>query len=466
MPGGWLNFLFQDSTDGYTARPRRTTPGGGLRRFGGGARPEPRGAPTLEGGEWTPPSSLVAVMKHKALVGIPLSFVLAGCAAWVAFRPRERPSWRFARVERGEVARKVTATGSVNALVQVAVGTQVSGVVTDLCADFNSIVRKGQVIARIDATVSETQVADAKAALRKAQAASDFAKSELERNRALAAARLISPADLQSKVAAFESAAGDLESARAALARAQLNLGYCTITAPVDGVVVSRLVDVGQTVAASFSTPSLFSIAQDLSRMKVQASIDEADIGEVQSGQEATFTVDSYPGMTFRGAVSEVQLNPTVSNNVVTYNVVMEVDNVPRPASSRMATGVPSTSRYVPPGGRTYRGELALFPGMTANVSILTARRRDVLRVPNLALRFNPGGAAPPGDRVWVLEGGAPRAVPVTVGVAGTQYTEVSGPGLREGMELLVGSGQVQDAAAPAAAMKSPLGAGGPPPPR
>ena len=185
-------------------------------------------------------------------------------------RPRPRTQWRCAQVDRGEVSRRVTATGTVNALTQVSVGTQVSGVVTHLYADFNSVVKAGQVVARIDAAVLETQVADAASALRKAQSACDLAAAELARNRALAEARLLSRSELDVKAAAHEAAAGELGSARAALARARINLGYCTITAPVDGVVVSRLVDEGQTVAASFSTPSLFSIAKDLARMKVR----------------------------------------------------------------------------------------------------------------------------------------------------------------------------------------------------
>jgi len=402
-------------------------------------------------------------MNRTALLGLPLVLVLAGCAAWAALKPKPQTQWRFAQVERGDVSRRVTATGTVNALTQVSVGTQVSGVVTDLYADFNSVVKKGQVVARIDATVNETQVADARAALRKAQAACDHAKADLDRNRRLAEEKLLAAADLEAKATAYESALGDLESARAALARARINLGYCTITAPVDGVVVSRVVDVGQTVAASFSTPSLFSIAKDLSRMKVQAAIDEADIGLVQAGQEAEFTVDSYPGLRFQGSVSEVQLNPTVSSNVVTYCVVMEVTNVPRPAAKAAPAQVASTARYLPPGGQVYRGELALFPGMTANVSILTADRKDVLRVPNMALRFNPGIAgAPKGDKVWVLENGAPKAIPVTVGTAGSQFSEVSGDGLRPGLAILTGT----DTAAPVAARSPLAGGGGPPPPR
>ncbi|BDU77921.1 efflux RND transporter periplasmic adaptor subunit [Mesoterricola sediminis] len=405
-------------------------------------------------------------MRRSLLVALPTAAVLAGCAALAAFRPKPAPAWRFVPIERGEVVRKVTATGTVNALISVSVGTQVSGSVTDLKADFNSVVRKGQVIARIDPTVNETQVADARAALRKAQASCDLAREERDRYRRMAAQQLVSKADLQAKETAFETASGDLEAARSALQRARINLAYCTITAPVDGVVVSRVVDVGQTVAASFSTPSLFVIAKDLSRMKVSASIDESDIGQIRPGQQATFTVDSYQGMTFRGVVSEVQLNPTVSNNVVTYTVVMEVDNVPRPAGSAPVAKVAGTSRYREPGAAIYQGELALFPGMTANVAILTTERKGVLRVPNAALRYNPGttGAKPEGGaRVWVLENGAPRPVPVVLGAAGQQYTEISGEGIREGLQVLAGSDQAQ-AAAPAQ-QKATLG-GPPGPPR
>ncbi len=391
-------------------------------------------------------------MKRSLLFGSPVILVLAACAWWWALRPRSPAQWRFARVERGEVSRQVTATGTVNALAQVSVGTQVSGVVTRLYADFNSVVRAGQVVARIDSAVLETQVTDAEAGLRKAQSACDRAAAELARNRRLAEAQLLSASDLELKTDAFEAARSDLQSAKAALARARINLGYCTITAPVDGVVVSRLVDEGQTVAASFSTPSLFSIARDLARMKVQAAIDEADIGQVQAGQEATFTVDSYPGMTFRGQVSEVQLNPTVANNVVTYSVVLEVANVPRPNAAPARAGAPATARYLVPGRPVYRGEMALFPGMTANVAILTVDRRNVLRVPNLALRFKPEVAdAPGGNRVWVLERGMPKAIPVTVGVSGARFSEVRGAGIREGMRVLTGlDDPAPSAAAPA----------------
>ena len=401
-------------------------------------------------------------MNRAFVFGISLALALAGCAAWVGLRSRSTTSWRFAPVERGEVSRQVTATGTLNALTQVAVGTQVSGVVTHLYADFNSLVHEGQIVARIDSAVLETQVAEAKATLRKCQSAWDQAKADLERNRQLAAGSLISAADLQLKVTAFASANGDLEASQAALARARINLGYCTITAPVDGVVVAREVDEGQTVAASFRTPSLFSIAKDLSRMKLQAAVDEADIGQIQAGQEARFTVDSYPGLEFHGAVSEVQLSPTVANNVVTYNVVLAVTNVPRPrlAPARAGGGV-STARYLVPGQPVYGGKWALFPGMTSSVAILAVDHQGVLRVPNLALRFDPGHAeTPPGDRVWVLERGVPRALPVTVVVAGARYSEIQGPGIHEGLTVLTGMDDL--APAPAAPGGPGLPPGGP----
>jgi HlyD family secretion protein len=277
-------------------------------------------------------------------------------------------------------------------------------------------------------------------------------------------------------------------------------------------------VDEGQTVAASYSTPNLFTIAQDLSKLKVQAAIDEADIGQVQVGQKALFTVDSYPDRQFRGQVTEVQLNPVTNNNVVTYNVIMQVDNEPRvldasiesrtgrhrngqevsnpgapperkaliPAQSA-ATVETATARYIPKGSQIYKGELALFPGMTANVTIVTKQQSDVLRVPNAALRFNPSAfqkngntssaSKPAGsatsankggmvvkreDHVWVLENGAPKPLPVKIGVSDGQFTEVSGEGIQEGLKVLVGvdnSTKKEDTTA----AKPVLGTPGPP---
>ncbi|WP_005031609.1 efflux RND transporter periplasmic adaptor subunit [Holophaga foetida] len=420
-------------------------------------------------------------LKRNTWIGAAVVVVLAGAGmAWALRKPAEEIKWRTASVDRGDITQRISATGTINALVQVPVGTQVSGVVTDLYADYNSLVKKGQIIARIDPTVWETQLRDAEAALQRAQATYDNAKADFNRNKRLASLQLVAESDLEAKEMAMKTASGSLESARAALSKARINLGYCTIQAPVNGVVVARSVDVGQTVAASFSTPNLFTIAQDLSRMKVEASIDEADIGLVMVGQRAFFTVDSFPEKQFKGSVSEVRLEPITNQNVVTYKVVMEVTNEPKASQpSRTETG-PGTARYVPSGGQVYQGDLALMPGMTANVSIVTSRREQVLRVPAVALRFNPnaflkteegkkgekasqGGSRGPTakgivakreDRIWILENGKPKAVPVQAGVSDGQFTEISGDNLSEGMSILTGVEDTKKASSSA----SPLG--------
>jgi len=211
--------------------------------------------------------------------------VVVGISVWRLAQADAAVAWRSARIERGDVTQRIEATGTLNALIQVPVGTQVSGVVTALYADFNSLVKKGQILARIDPTLLETQLADARAAVDGAQGTFENAKAELERYRHLASERLVSDSELNTRETTCRSAQANLASAKAALTRAGINLNYCTIKAPVDGVVVSRVVDVGQTVAASLSAPSLFTVAQDLAQMKLQAAIDEADIGQVQVGQ-------------------------------------------------------------------------------------------------------------------------------------------------------------------------------------
>jgi len=499
-------------------------------------------------------------MKRNTWIALAAGVVLVGgISTYYLRRPAEEVKWRTGKVSKGSITQKISATGSLNALVQVPVGTQVSGVVTGLYADFNSIVTKGQVIARIDTTVWETQLRDAEASLQRAQDAYANAKVDFARNKRLFEQSLIANADLDTKDLALKTCAGNLESAKASLQRAKINLGYCTITAPVNGVVVSRVVDEGQTVAASFSTPNLFTIAQDLAKLKVDAAIDEADIGQVRVGQKAFFTVDSYPDRQFQGQVSQVQLNPVVNNNVVTYTVEMEVSNelrdlppadaAPRgewrkdgqgaaaldgahahkreagadpqamqgdgshrggpwgqkgPAgaaaanklhtriSSQIATIETTTARYIKPGSPIYKGDLALFPGMTANVTIITNQRRDVLRVPNAALRFNPSafikddaktGAGPAAagsgqrasgnksgmvakreDHIWVLENGKPKSLTVKAGVTDGQFTEISGEGLQEDLPILLGVEDVKKSAA--AASPLPLGGPGGPPRR
>jgi len=457
------------------------------------------------------------------LVSVVALAVVAGAAFLLLRGNKDEIKWRTAKVDKGSITQRITATGTLNALIQVPVGTQVSGVVVSLTADFNSLVKKGQVIGQIDPTAWLNSLKDAEAAVQRARDTMLQAEVDYKRNQMLWKQKLLADADLDAKDLALKMARGSYESAKATLANAKTNLGYCTIKAPVDGVVVNRLVDVGQTVAASFATPNVFTIAQDLSRMKVSAAIDEADIGQVRVGQRAFFTVDSYPDKQFKGVVSEVQLNPTITNNVVTYNVVMEVTNEPRtafvpaadggarPERPRPETAAPggrkpgphapsqpgtgatleyTTARYMPPGSPVYKGDLALFPGMTANCTIVTNRKEDTLRVPSAALRFNPAafvtiedkkpapGAAPAAglraagpnpsgtargmvakrdDRLWVLANGKPKSVPCAAGVSDGSFTEVSGEAVTEGMLVLTGVDDFKKALNPSA---SPLGGG------
>ena len=452
-------------------------------------------------------------MKRTTWVVVAAGLVVLAGGSFLALRGgKDEVKWRSAKVDRGSITQRITASGTLNALIQVPVGTQVSGVVVSLTADFNSLVKKGQVIGQIDPTPWLTSLRDAEAALGRARDTMNQAEVDYRRYRELWKQKLVSDSDRDAKDLALKVARGNYESAQAAVATAKTNLGYCTIKAPVDGVVVNRLVDVGQTVAASFNTPNVFTIAQDLARMKVSAAIDEADIGQVRVGQRAFFTVDSYPDKQFRGVVSEVQLNPTINNNVVTYNVVMEVTNEPRTAFVPAAEGsaprpaapaarepgagksIPrqpgaatleyTTARYMPPGSPVYKGDLALFPGMTANCTIITNRKEDTLRVPSAALRFNPGAfvamderkpaagpavavAARPGggaargmvakrdDRLWVLENGKPKAIACLAGVSDGSYTEVSGEGISEGMAVLTGVDDFKKVLSP---NNSPLG--------
>jgi HlyD family secretion protein len=462
-------------------------------------------------------SELEVEMKRKTWMGLAGGLVVLAGATFLVLRgSKEEIKWRTAKVDKGSITQRITATGTLNALIQVPVGTQVSGVVTSLTADFSSLVKKGQIIGQIDPTPWLTSLKAAQAALQSATDTKANAQIVYQRNLELWKAKLISDNDLDGFKLALQVATANLETARAGLATAKTNLGYCTLKAPVDGVVVARLVDVGQTVAASFATPNVFTIAQDLSKMKVYAAIDEADIGQVRVGQRAFFTVESYPDKQFKGVVSEVQLNPVITNNVVTYNVVMEVDNEPRttytPGSDKAAgatmpqpapaparkSGVLAlgqagtleytTARYMPPGSPVYNGNLALFPGMTADCSIVTNRKENILRVPSAAIRFNPasfvamdepkaaaaapqGGAKPAAggnvvsrglvarheERLWILVNGKPRPVTVKAGVSDGMFTEVSGDNVSEGMVVLTGVGEFKKTAS---SSSSPLGGG------
>ncbi len=333
----------------------------------------------------------------------------------------DSPSVRYetAAVDRGAIRAKVTATGTVNPIKTVVVGSQVSGTIQSLGADFNSVVEPGQMIAQIDPRLFQAAVNQARANLlvaqantRKARAAAADARQIANRNRELAKQQLVAPqtadtaeANAQVAEAAVQAGAAAEIQARAALDSATLNLAFTKIVSPIHGTVISRSIDVGQTVAASFAAPTLFSIGEDLTKMQIDTNIAEADVGRLAPGIAATFTVDAYPTEPFRGTIREIRIAPQVIQNVVTYDAVVAVDN-PR---------------------------LLLKPGMTANVEVVYADRKDVARIPNAALRFHPrqeNGQVPLGHRqVWIERGGAIFPVVIKPGVSDGTWTEiVSGP--------------------------------------
>jgi HlyD family secretion protein len=368
----------------------------------------------------------------KGLLGI--AVLVAIIAGVTLFRGGEKEAeYRTAMVEQGEITTRVSATGKVDALVTVEVGSQVSGSVQKLFADFNSRVRKGQVVAQIDPSLFQAQVEQARAKLandeanvEKARVLLADAKRALKRMEILFARDFVSESEKEAAQTAHDSAVASLKAAetqvaqdRAALRLAEANLRYTTILSPVDGIVISRNVSVGQTVAASLQAPTLFTIAQDLTEMKVDTSVDEADIGKVQIGQEAEFTVDAYPETLFHGMVQDVYNQPIVVQNVVTYDAIIRVKNP----------------------------ELKLRPGMTANVTIRVAHKENVLKLPNAALRYRPereSGRSAPIKRggnpteVWVLREGKEGAVPVTLGLSDGSFTEVLSGDLKSGDSVII----------------------------
>jgi HlyD family secretion protein len=366
----------------------------------------------------------------KVMLVIGLLAVL-GIAGVIVFRHRgDEVQYRTEKVTRGDIEATVTATGTVNAVTTVLVGTQVSGTIKKIYVDFNSHVKQGQLIALIDPATFEAQVEQqranlyaARANLEKAEATVVDAKRTMTRNKELLAKNLIAQSDFDTSQTTYETGVAQVAASKAAIAQAEAtlksaetNLGYTRIVSPVDGVVVSRNVDVGQTVAASFQTPTLFTIAQDLTKMQIDTSVAEADIGRVKLGQEVDFTVDAYPDITFKGKVWQIRIAPITVQNVVTYDVVVLVDNK----------------------------ELKLMTGMTANVSIVVAAEKDVLKIPNAALRFRPAQTGKPkfekGAGVWVLENQKPKRVSVKLGISDGNYTEIVSGALTEGQEIIVES--------------------------
>ena len=397
--------------------------------------------------------------------------VAAGAFLLLGSRRKSEPKYRTAKVERGSVTQTVAATGTLSAVTTVKVGSVVSGNVAALHADFNKQVKKGDLLAELDPAPFQDRLAQVRAALEKANVDLRNSEISLRRQKALWSEKLAAQADLDQAQANYDSAAAAVNQAKASLAQAETDLRNSRITAPIDGVVVDRQYDVGQPVAASFTAPTIFTIAQDLTKMQVSADVSESDIGMCKVGQPVRFTVDAYPEETFRGKIAQIRLNATVNQNVVTYPVIIEVDNA----------------------------DLALRPSMTANVSIDVATVRDVLRVPNAALRFKPedapsaaagGGASieeraasgsgtgpagaarqfdrasgkgkprTPGQTVYTLAPGeveALRPVQIRPGITDGRYTQVSSGELKEGQTVIVGLVTTK-----ADASRSPVGAAGP----
>ena len=325
--------------------------------------------------------------------------------------------YETARIERKDIYKTVTATGTLDPVNSVDVGTQVSGIIDKIYVDFNSVVKKGQLLAEMDRTTLTAEVNSAKASLNSAEVELSYQTKNYKRYTSLHDKGLVSDTEFEQAKYSYEKAVEALQVQKSTISKATRNLEYATITSPIDGVVLDRAVDEGQTVAAGFSTPTLFTLAADLTQMQVIADVDEADIGYVAEGQRVTFTVDAFPDDVFEGTVIQVRLNPQTTSNVVTYEVVVDAPNP----------------------------DQTLKPGMTASLSIYTRSSLGALSVPMKALRFKPdelpaGYTAPNGRHegtLWVLSNGNLQPVKVTSGINDGTFSAVSGEGISEGMTVV-----------------------------
>ncbi len=432
----------------------------------------------------------------KRIVTVVVVLAIAAVAFWLlgGRAGKNETSYRFVTVEKGGIESTISATGNLQAVETVEVGTQVSGIIDHIYTDFNRTVKKGEVIAQLDTTLLATSVRDAETGVARSQAQLDQARRDYVRTTALRADSLVSVNDLNTAQTNLEVAQATLATSKIALERARQNLSYATIYAPISGTVIERDVDVGQTVAASLSAPKLFLIANDLSKMQILASVDESDIGQIENGQSARFTVQAYPNQTFTGTVNQVRLQSTTTDNVVTYSVVVDVENADR----------------------------KLLPGMTATVDFVTAHADSVFMVSNAALRFRPtdemraelakrfqgerggrdsaathggaqaggagrqggglagrgaGGANAAGGANGARAGGGARGasdrgvlfylddqgklgvIPVKVGISNGQSTQVTSPRLQEGMQVIAGVTQGKVSAQAATPFQSGGGA-------
>lgn len=395
-------------------------------------------------------------MKSKSIIYTLLVLAVGAAVYYIFFNDQNKQlSFQTAKADKGDLRLTVTATGKLSPITTVQVGTQVSGTVASILVDFNSVVKKGQVIAEIDRTYLLASVEDAQANMEKMKIQAEQAERDLARIEGLYKEKVIPRTEYETSLANYRTAVSNLNSAQSQLNRATINLRYATIKAPIDGVVTSRSVDIGQTVAASFNTPTLFTIANDLTRMQVEANVDEADIGQVQEGQDVEFTVDAYPGEIFKGKVRQKRLQPVTTQNVVTYSVMIDVGNP----------------------------DLKLLPGMTANISIIITSKSDVTKVPASALRFYPdeqtlaammekmpdtvrtkmkermekgnqrsgnkGGNSGKrnGGMIWVKSGETIVPMRVKTGISDGSYTEILS-GINSGDELITGIVKEESAAA------------------
>lgn len=359
--------------------------------------------------------------KKKWMLIVACVVVLAAIVYALTGGKKEAPvmDYETARVEKATIGNSVTATGTIEPVTKVEVGTQVSGIIDKIYVDYNSVVHKGQIIAELDKTNLMSELNSAKSNLAGAKSDLDYQRANYKRIKALYDKELVSGNEYDTALLSLRQAESTYAQRKEAVSKAQTNLGYAIITSPIDGIIISKAVEEGQTVAASYSTPTLFTIAQDLTDMRVIADVDEADIGEVEVGQRVSFTVDAYPGETFEGQVTQVRLEATTESNVVTYEVVISASNK----------------------------DLKLKPGLTANVTIFTLERNNIVSVPTKALRFTPTkemlnsgekiedcqGA----HKVWVREGKTLKAYAVKTGITNGTRTQIVS-GIKEGAEVIV----------------------------
>ena len=367
-------------------------------------------------------------MKRISKIWIALAvIVIIAVAAWLlsGSKKNEQISFKTEAVADVNIQNTVTATGTIKPVTSITVGTQVSGIVSKLYVDYNSVVKKGQVIAELDKTNLTSELNTAKANLASAQSTLNYESTNFSRYKSLFRKGLVSADDYDNALLSYKKAKETVASSRETVQKAQTNLGYATITSPIDGVILSKSVEEGQTVAASFSTPELFVIAKDLTNMQVVANVDEADIGDVKKGERVTFTVDAYPDDTFQGTVTQVRQEATTTNNVVTYEVVISAPNT----------------------------NLKLKPGLTANVTIFTAEKQGVTCVPSKALRFTPTKETVGGrkivdcsgkNKVWTLEGNTLKAHPVQIGLTDGTHTEILS-GVSKGTKVITEINAVTD---------------------